>query len=196
MIQNKDKNLIKSLKGLFTANTDIIDILVNSQSDREKIFSIFLVTLATQKSFGLDPSTLFSKLLKYKTPDDIYKIITKEYNNHLNNSESQLKDNFKHFIENISNKMLDDMNLQLDEENRSFILQNQDKFVLVKQSDKTYNGSGIEFYTTDEGDGCFDCEIMFAKTFNTFDEADKYRNKNDLTETQIYSVEDCGNIIK
>jgi hypothetical protein len=112
----------------------------------------------------------------------------------LETTKNKITDGFKEILQHISGDMIKAMNDQLDEQNRIFVTKNQDKFVLVKPASDT--DKDVKYYTTEEGDGCFDNDIMYAKTFESFDEADQYRKSNNLDETLIYSVEDCGNLIE
>lgn len=193
MIQNKDEKLIKMLKGLLSGNNDVFDLLRSAETDRERIYCVFLISVGCQKVLGLEPKNIFDKLIKYKTIDDINSIIENEYEKKLNESKEALSTNLKAFIDSMSNEMIKVLNKKYDQQNRDFVTNNIDKFVLVKST--TENDKGIEYYTTEEGDGCFDMDIMYAKTFETFDEANQYRKINNIKETKIYSVEDCANLI-
>lgn len=193
MIQNKDKELIKTLKGIMSGKTDVLELISKSQNDRERILTIFIITIGCEKVLGLEPKVLFDKLLKYKDVVDINNIVKKEYDKRIKEQANSITTSIKEFIENFSGDMIKSMTDELDQRNRDFVSINYDKFVLVKPAIE--NISNIQYYTTEEGDTCFDNEIMFAKTFETFDEANKYRNENNLNETKIYSVEDCKNLI-
>lgn len=193
MIQNKDKALIKILKGLISGKNDVLDLLNTAESDRERIYGVFLITVGCEKVLGLEPKSMFDKLIKYKTVDEINSIIKKEYEKKLIEAKDDVKDKLRELVEHMSGDMIKKMNDALDKENRVFINNNHDKFVLVKPTSE--NNKTVEYYTTIEGDSLFDIDIMYAKTFESFDEADVYRKTNFLGETKIYSVEDCANLI-
>lgn len=193
MIQNKDKALVKTLKGLLSGKNDVLDLLKDAQTDRERILGIFLITVGCEKVLGLEPKPIFDKLLKYTSIDEVNSIIKKEYEKKLETTKNKITSEFKEILQHMSGDMIKVMNDQLDEQNRIFVTKNQDKFVLVKPASDT--DKDVKYYTTEEGDGCFDIDIMYAKTFETFDEADQYRKSNNLEETKIYSVEDCANLI-
>lgn len=193
MIQNKDKALVKTLKGLLSGKNDVLDLLKDAQTDRERILGIFLITVGCEKVLGLEPKPIFDKLLKYTSIEEVNSIIKKEYEKKLETTKNKITNEFKEILQHMSGDMIKVMNDQLDEQNRIFVTKNQDKFVLVKPASDT--DKDVKYYTTEEGDGCFDIDIMYAKTFETFDEADQYRKTNNLEETKIYSVEDCANLI-
>jgi hypothetical protein len=194
MIQNKDKALVKTLRGLLSGKNNVLDLLKDAQTDRERILYVFLISIGCEKVLGLEPKPIFDKLLKYTSVEDVNSIITKEYEKKLETTKNKITDGFKEILQHISGDMIKAMNDQLDEQNRIFVTKNQDKFVLVKPASDT--DKDVKYYTTEEGDGCFDNDIMYAKTFESFDEADQYRKSNNLDETLIYSVEDCGNLIE
>ena len=182
MIENKDKALVKSLKGLLSGKTDILDVLKDAQTDREKILCVFLVTVGCEKVLGLDPTVMFDKLLKYKDNDDINKIIHKEFDNKLKKSADKIADAFKDFVETLTPELTKSLNEEFDNHNKKFINDNHDKFVLVRETKNT--DFGLEFFTN-EADS-FDMDICFAKTFETFDEANEYRNKEKLVLTRVF----------
>lgn len=191
MIENKDKNLIKYLKSLFDGKADIMELLKEAQTDREKILALFLMSFGCHRTLGLDPKVMFEKMLKYKDISDIDKIVKKEYDKSVKEQHSDFTSILKEFIDKFSPEMGSSLDAEFESKNKNFIQQNSDKFVLVRDTENT--PSKIEFYTDIDGAHEFDMDICFSKTFESFDEADKYRNKHNLTPSKIYSVEDCIN---